>query len=77
MRNIQTAVSAHPLKNGHNEIIYSDYSIVRYPKIFTIPPETSCTYIGSLAIIHFARLFMRNIQTAVSAQPSKIRHMFV
>jgi len=34
-------------------------------------------YVICLSFITFERLFMRNIQTAVSAHPLKIGHMFV
>jgi hypothetical protein len=46
MRNIQTAVSPDPLKIDTclYELIYSEYSILPPPKIFTIPPETPCIY---------------------------------
>jgi len=46
MRNIQTAVSAQPLKIGH--MFMSTYLLGIYllppPKIFTIPPETPCIF---------------------------------
>jgi len=43
MSNIQTAVSLHrKLGTCLYKIIYSEYSILPPPKIFTIPPETSC-----------------------------------
>jgi hypothetical protein len=43
-RQLQTAVSPHPLKIGQclYELIYSEYSILPPPKIFTIPSETLC-----------------------------------
>jgi len=34
-------------------------------------------YVICLSFIHFVRLFMGNIQTAVSPHPLKIGHMFV
>ena len=34
-------------------------------------------YVICLSFIPFVRLFMRNIQTAVSSHPMKIRHMFI
>jgi hypothetical protein len=33
------------------ELIYSEYSILPPPKIFTIPPETPCIYFHILNII--------------------------
>ena len=34
-------------------------------------------YVICLSFIPFLRLFMRNIQTAVSSHPLKIGHMFI
>jgi len=34
-------------------------------------------YVTCLSFIPFVRLFMRNIQTAVSSRPLKIGHMFI
>ena len=34
-------------------------------------------YVICLSFIHFVRLFMRNIQTAVSPHPLKTGHMFI
>jgi len=34
-------------------------------------------YVICLSFIHFVRLFMHNIQTAVSPHPLKIGHMFI
>ena len=34
-------------------------------------------YIICLSFVPFVRLFMRNIQTAVSSHPLKIGHMFI
>jgi len=34
-------------------------------------------YVICLSSIPFVRLFMRNIQTAVSSHPLKIEHMFI
>jgi len=34
-------------------------------------------YVICLSFVHFVRLFMRNIQTAVSPHPLKIGHMFI
>ena len=34
-------------------------------------------YVICLSFIHFVWLFKRNIQTAVSPRPLKIRHMFI
>ena len=34
-------------------------------------------YVICLSFIHFVRLFMRNIQTAVSPHTLKIGHMFI
>jgi hypothetical protein len=47
MRNIQTAVIPHQLKLDTclYQLIYSEYSILSPPKIFTIPPETPCIYV--------------------------------
>jgi len=50
MRNIQTDVSAHPLKIGHMFIWTYLLGIVHTttsPQKFTIPPETSCIYTTS------------------------------
>ena len=34
-------------------------------------------YVIFLSFVNFVRLFMRNIQTAVSPHPLKIGHMFI
>ena len=49
MRNIQTAVSPHPLKIGHifiwTYLIGIVHNTVPPPKMFNIPPKTPCMHV--------------------------------
>ena len=56
MRNIQTAVSPRTLKIGHMlyELIYSEQFMLPLPKIFTIPPGTSCIFLMYWTTVSFS-----------------------
>ena len=52
------------------------FELLQFIEIFYITNKC-IQHVICLSIIPFVRLFMRNIQTAVSPRPLKIGHMFI
>ena len=52
------------------------FALLQFIEIIYITNKCN-EYVICLSFIYFVRLFMRNIQTAVSAHPLKIGHIFI